>query len=161
MTRVLREPALFHHGYGFLALPFTPTIRNYDANEWVRNTLAPTKTGDPNVPFHKGIIVLSHLSMPGVQPGEETTELPRGRDIEFPLQALADSGRPVALTAQFHYHRQQTLELPHIGKCIIPGSLAQLTFSEEGKPSGFVIVELPWNESSGRGSKMTGDGMQR
>jgi len=139
-TTVLRDPYLFGcNGYAMLALPFTPTVRNYDAAQWVERTLTP----GPSQSFGTGLVVLSHLSMPGVQPGEETTEMPRGRDVEFPLQAFADSGRPIAVTAQFHYHRQQTLELPHIGKCFIPGSLAQLTFSEEGKQSGFGIIELP------------------
>jgi DNA repair exonuclease SbcCD nuclease subunit len=149
-TKVIRDPELFSHSmirksheYAFLALPFTPTTRNYDAAKWVTEKLAPNKTGEHRVSFGKGIIVLGHLSVPGVQPGEETTEMPRGRDVEFPIQALADSGRPIACVIHGHYHRQQTLELPHIGKCFIPGSLAQLTFSEEGKQSGFGIIELP------------------
>jgi DNA repair exonuclease SbcCD nuclease subunit len=146
-TRVLREPRLLPvfteaklgdltttQNFQFLALPFTPTNRNYNADSTVRELLKQSAGVK--------LVVLSHLSMPGVQPGEETTEMPRGRDIEFPIQAFADSNANVAVVLQGHYHRAQKIEIPGVGPCVIPGSLARLTFSEEGNQIGYALVNL-------------------
>lgn len=107
-----------------LALPFTPTSHTYDPMTPVKDFLRAPGKG----------IVLSHLSCPGIVPGEETNDMPRGRDVLLPLvEVLA---RPNTVVWQGHYHRRQS----HDNRLYIPGSLARLTFSEvEHEPSFFVM----------------------
>ena len=42
------------------------------------------------------LVVLSHLTVPGIDPGEETNEMPRGAERVLPIAAIA-SERPCAL----------------------------------------------------------------
>jgi DNA repair exonuclease SbcCD nuclease subunit len=78
--------------------------------------------------------VAGHLSVPGVVPGEEVTEMPRGRDIRFPIEACAG----VDLLMNGHIHRRQVSP----DGVVIPGSLAKLTFSEEENTPGFLIIDV-------------------
>lgn len=113
-----------------LVLPFTATSHTYDPEEWARKTLA----------FSGPLIVLGHLSVEGVIPGEETVEMPRGRDVIFPQKTLRSREQPT-LMANGHYHRQQTFD-----GIIIPGSLVRLTHGEEENDPGFLIVE--WDHAA-------------
>ena len=80
-------------------------------------------------------IVLSHLTVPGVVPGEETTELPRGREVLLP-EALAHE--KACLVLQGHYHRRQRTALG----TQIPGSLARLTFGEQSHFPSYLVAEV-------------------
>lgn len=128
--QVIEQPKAFGT---FLALPFTATSHAYDARKFVTGILD-SKHLPPQ------FTVLSHLSMPGVQPGEETTDMPRGRDIEFPLD-LFPEGRTDALILQGHYHRQQRHVFQGSAPVHIPGSLERLTFGEQGHEPSYLLIE--------------------
>jgi DNA repair exonuclease SbcCD nuclease subunit len=125
------NPCLIPFGdYEVMALPFVPTDRSYDPEkEAARMMQAATRP----------VIVLSHLTVPGVQPGEETADLPRGRDVIYPVEAT----KGAVLRLQGHYHRRQTVDLGVGPPMHIPGSLVRLTFNEENNEPGYLIVELP------------------
>lgn len=117
-----------------IALPFTASSHAYDPAEFVRKS---ARELDARLPT----IVMGHLCMPGVQPGEETTEMPRGREVTFPYDAVqAIPGRKLVFNG--HYHRQQTFTAPNGLQVHIPGSLARLTMCEEHHSPGYLIAEV-------------------
>jgi len=114
--------------YLFVALPFTATSHTYDPVKFM-----PKTKGD-----YDKVIVLSHLTVPGIVPGEEVTEMPRGRDVLFPV----DHCGAVDLVIQGHYHRRQLFELPGGVPMQVVGSMVNLTFGEKDNKPGFIIVEI-------------------
>jgi DNA repair exonuclease SbcCD nuclease subunit len=115
-----------------LALPFTAASHAYQPDEVVREVLSHTPREAP-------LIVLSHLAVAGIQPGEETIEMPRGREILFPYDLF--EGRENTLILQGHYHRGQVFQLPGHPPIHVVGSLMRLTFGEEQHEPRFLIVE--------------------
>ena len=119
---VPRSGAVFQ----LIALPFTATGFGYDPALEVRRFRTDKA---------ENMIVAAHLAVPGVEPGEETTELPRGREVVLPVAEI----RPYAKTIlNGHYHRQQRSP----DGVWIPGSLARLTFCEERNHPGFLVLEV-------------------
>lgn len=117
-----------------LTLPFTASSHAYEPAEFVRESTRKLVSDLPT-------IVIGHLCMPGVQPGEETTEMPRGREVIFPYDAVAAiPGRKLVFNG--HYHRQQTFTAPNGLQVHIPGSLARLTMGEERHQPGYLIAEV-------------------
>ncbi len=119
-----------YNDLNLLALPFTPLSHTYDPVEYAKKMVHLKDTA--GLP----LVVLSHLVVEGIQPGEETTEMPRGRDIVLPHKMIAEL-MPEALILQGHYHRRQVFEGVHV-----VGSLVNLTFGEETHKPGYLIVEL-------------------
>ena len=110
--------------WNVLALPFVSALAPYDPAAEAKRLIA----------LHCPQVVVGHLNVPGIIPGEETHEMPRGREVIFPVKETA--GIPLKLHG--HYHRQQvTPEGIHI-----PGSLARLTFGEEAHTPGFLVFEV-------------------
>lgn len=109
-------------------LPFTPRSHAYDPEEFVRHQAL----ANPRHPK----AVMGHLNIAGITPGSETTEMPRGRNIEFPLDAINDVW-PGALKLNGHYHERQVFRDIHI-----PGSLERLTFGEEANVPGYLLMEV-------------------
>lgn len=97
---------------------------------------------DPETAFDAldGYVTLSHLNVAGVQPGEETKEIPRGREVMFPITKTTKA----LLRLQGHYHRQQAFDPGDDGPPIlIPGAPCRLTHSEEGHEPGYLVVGVP------------------
>jgi DNA repair exonuclease SbcCD nuclease subunit len=129
VTYVAEEPRLLEFDRGgeaaLLALPFTSAPRRYDPESVVANN----GTG-------KKLLVLGHMTqIPGAKLGDETYELPRGRGVPFPVEALRGKA---ALMMNGHFHRRQTTP----DGIEIPGSLARLTFGEESNEPGFIVAEV-------------------
>lgn len=120
---------------GVLALPYPSATKPYDVEHTVE-ALAAFRTDRP-------LLVLSHLTVPGVQPGEEVGEMARGRDVVYPVESVlkAIGSRKRTVLIQGHYHRQQSLNYGGI-YMHIPGSLARLTFGEEHHRPGYIVVEV-------------------
>lgn len=119
-------------GVDLMALPFTPTSRNYDPAEFVYGQHDAGWGLNQN---HEPLII-GHLNLEGITPGSETTDMPRGRDVYWPVDALKEC-YPNALLVGGHYHTPQTFN----GVRIV-GSAVRLRFDEaEGNP-GFVTLEL-------------------
>lgn len=113
---------------GLLALPYPALVSVDERDISERATLLIRQS-----PIKK-YVVAAHLMIPSAQRGEETTEMPRGREVSFPLVATESA----AARMNGHYHRRQVTP----EGIIIPGSLARLTFSEEDHEPGFVIVDV-------------------
>jgi DNA repair exonuclease SbcCD nuclease subunit len=113
---------------GCVALPFISAVNSDDVCKVLR-------VARPRL--RKKTVVLSHLGVRGIIPGDETTEMPRGRDIYLPIEEID----PCWLVLQGHYHQAQT----HVvdGRTIhVAGSLARLTFGEEGHSPSYQIVTV-------------------
>jgi DNA repair exonuclease SbcCD nuclease subunit len=81
-------------------------------------------------------IVLGHLSIEGVQPGEEADEMARGKDCFWPVEETKKLNPALQLGG--HYHRRQATR----EGIQIVGSLARLTFAAEEHRPGFLCVEV-------------------
>lgn len=115
----------------FLGLPFTPVSDPYDPAAVAREFFKVNKERHRTV-------VLSHLAVPGVVAGEETNDMPRGRDILYPVEETA----PATLRLQGHYHKRQTVHLEAGPPMYIPGTLARLKHSDEKHEPGFLAFEI-------------------
>lgn len=87
------------------------------------------------------LVVIGHLTVPGALVGSETYDMPRGRDVDFPFEAVA-ALKP-AFVANGHYHKAQTVQA-HGLTIVIPGSPHRLTFGErDDTRKGFTVIEIP------------------
>lgn len=116
--------------YQFLALPFTPVSHSYDPAARVREERKDHHLGER-------VIVGGHLMLEGITPGEESIEMPRGRDVRFPLEECD----PKWLMFNGHYHEGQVYERAG-RKVIIPGALARFAHGEERNRPRYLIVEV-------------------
>lgn len=116
----------------FIWLPYVPRCASYDAGAVVRDMTFVRGIAEER----RRVVVAGHLSIHGQVPGSETTDMPRGRDLWLPTDAI-EQRWPHAVVMNGHYHRSQQSPV------IIPGSLARLTFGEESHTPGFMIVEVP------------------
>lgn len=131
LIRVVYEQELERIGdVAFVWLPYVPRCASYDAAAFVRDL------GNVDGP----IVVGSHLSVRGLDPGSETHDMPRGRDLWLPLGEIAQQWGERAFVLNGHYHKAMLAR--HLA---IPGSPARMTFSEEGHPNGFLLLE--WSDA--------------
>lgn len=127
---VCERPKLYEIGpYNWLALPYTPHSHTYDPEAFVREHKKQLA--------QKPTIAYGHLMFDGITPGVETTDMPRGRDILFPLDELKRRCKGGLFMANGHYHERQVYSGVQI-----PGSLERLTFGEEHNTPGWLIVEV-------------------
>jgi hypothetical protein len=108
-------------------LPYPPATSPYDPSAFVRR-ISP----DGNV-----VLVAGHLQVENATPGDETTEMARGRDVFFPFQEC----RPEWLLLNGHYHHGQTFER-HGRKLHVPGSMVRLNHGEEDVRPRYVLWEI-------------------
>ena len=136
LVTVIEEPTVWtqrclHGQIEFIGLPFTASSHPYNPEEFANHVFS--------YPSNYPRIVLSHLSVPGIVPGEETKEMPRGRDVTYPFAAT----KGATMRLQGHYHRHQIFDPKDGGPpIIIPGSLARLTFGEESHNPSFLVLEV-------------------
>lgn len=109
-----------------MCLPFTASSHGYD----------PAAAVVEHVGGQRDAVTIGHLHVPGIIPGEETTEMPRGRDVAFPVEAAKLVSQ---MMMNGHYHRRQ---VSPDGVQIV-GAPARLTFGEEDNSPGFLVVEVP------------------
>jgi len=127
-AKIIEQPARIevtrHSGASIkvICLPFTAASHGYDVEHFLRDC-------EPSD------LVLAHLAVPGVQPGEETTEIPRGREVVLPAKLAMQKAKVVV---NGHYHRAQVSP----DGVLIPGSLARLTFGEADHKPSFLMVEI-------------------
>lgn len=106
-------------------LPFAPRSHNYDPVAFVREHASEPVD-----------LVVGHLMLEGIGPGSETRDMPRGRDVFWPLEEI-DKAWPGAVKVGSHYHRRQVYRGVHL-----PGSLVRLTQAEASNEPGFLVVDL-------------------
>lgn len=110
-----------------VALPYVAAAAAYSPREFVESVPA-TRVGP--------VIVVGHLMIEGITAGSESVDMPRGRDVWFPREAVRERW-PNAVCLNGHYHEAQTFE-----GIVIPGSLERLTHGEESNEPGFVVVDV-------------------
>ena len=101
--------------HALLCLPFVAASHGVDIAQAARDLWPKTLLG--GVGHAPKVIVASHLTVPGVVVGEETNEMPRGREVLYPFE---ETTRAV-LRLQGHYHARQTFD-PGDGGPPSPGS---------------------------------------
>lgn len=123
--------------YDLVVLPFTNRAADYNATVFIEELGAGQsyKAKDRPGGTGKPVFIIGHLSIEGIHPGSETEDMPRGRDMRFPLSACKKLF-PDAMLMNGHYHTPQVFDGIHI-----PGSLERLTFSDKHDPS-FMIIEV-------------------
>lgn len=111
-------------------LPYPPASRPYDPRAFLelqRGALAAASQ----------VLVAGHLQVDGATPGDETTDMARGRDVFFPFDACD----PEWLLLGGHYHEGQVFE--RAGRRLhVPGSMARLNHGEERVRPRFMIWEI-------------------
>jgi DNA repair exonuclease SbcCD nuclease subunit len=116
-----------------LCLPFVPASHGVDMTEATRELWKGIPEGTP-------VLVASHLSIPGIVPGTETTELPRGREVTYPLAETTRAAHRVS----GHYHQRQAFDPGDGGPPIyVAGALARLGFGEQDHDPGFIVIDVP------------------
>lgn len=108
----------------FVWLPYVPRCAAYDPEAFLAGI-----EGTP-------VLVAGHLTIPGMHPGSETTEMGRGRDVLLPVDTIRQRW-PHALLLNGHYH-QSRIDTARVS---IPGSLARLTFGEEVNTPSFLAID--------------------
>lgn len=129
LVHVCEQPRLIHlsDSHDFLALPYAARSHAYNPAERVRSMWPARQMGTK-------VIVGGHLMIDGVTPGEETHEMPRGREIAFPMKDTAQA----VLRMNGHYHARQTTK----EGIEIPGSLARLFYGEHKNEPSYLLVEV-------------------
>jgi hypothetical protein len=116
-------------GVDVVGLPCTSRVAPYDPGEFVRANCG-----------KRPLVVLSHLSLHAAQPGSESADMARGREVFLPARELQLLGVPVTVL-NGHYHKRQTvLEDGLEVQCV--GSLARLTRGERDNSPAFLVVEV-------------------
>lgn len=132
LTTVFERPGCFElHRRLVCALPFAARSHAYDPPTTVRSfTNLDGVRDDADV-----YVFLAHLQVEGAKVGSETTDMPRGRDVAFPVEAVKEV--PLRRCFNGHYHTRQV-----IGEVTCPGSLQRLTFGEQNNTPGFLVAEV-------------------
>lgn len=112
-----------------VALPFTARSHPYDPAEFVRTVKVEPREG-------MKVVVVGHLNIEGIGPGSETTDMPRGRDVFFPVDAV-QARWPGALMFNGHIHKQQ-----RFNGVYIPGAPCRFTFGEEHNTPAYIVCEV-------------------
>lgn len=133
-TFVFDEPSWRSFGDVLLvALPYVPRAKNYNPDQ-VIDDIAEAVEDDG----YKHILVIGHLTVAGARMASETFDMPRGRDIVYPVESIRRRWGKRATMLNGHYHRGQTTP----SGVIIPGALARLAFDEADNDPGFMLLDL-------------------
>lgn len=117
-----------------VALPFTPTSHSYDPVVFIERAVLTME--EEGVDQNGRILVIGHLNLKGITAGSETTDMPRGRDVYWPLDEIK-AAWPNATIVAGHYHERQVFQ----GVQVI-GSLARLTYGEGVNEVGYMELEI-------------------
>lgn len=117
-------------GVWLVCLPYVPRTHAYSPAEFVASL--PPALSEPG----QKVVVLSHLMIEGIEPGSETSDFARGRDIFLPIAEIVERF-PEALMFNGHYHARQNFR-----GVWLPGSLARLTRLEAANTPAFYEVTL-------------------
>jgi len=120
-----------------IACPFTASSNPYDANDSLLELSQDIRDDK--------LLILGHFTIPGIEPGEETTEVPRGRNVLIPYASIQPLEKKFSrmLIANGHYHKRHIFKSKECTTPIlIPGSPVKLTFGEAASPHGYLIAEM-------------------
>lgn len=133
---VVDEPMVrsFFNEQAIVWLPYVHQSRRYDPVAFIRGIGRPLSSSGAEA---KKVIVIGHMTkVIGLEVGSETNDMPRGRDMVFPVEECRKLA-PQVLMVNGHYHRR------HLhGDVITPGSLIRCTHGEEDFDPGFIVVDF-------------------
>lgn len=116
---VAERPTLYSVGeVDVLCLPYVSHVDPYDPEQVVLSV------GKWREGTKRPLVVAGHLQLDGAYLGSETTDMSRGRDVAYPVEACRKVG--ARLMCNGHYHRRQC-----INGVQCPGSPANLVFGDE------------------------------
>lgn len=129
-----------------VALPHPARGRGYDPEAFVRGETAPAwvreaaaggmRLGEDEA---RVVLVFGHLTVPGIERGSEVLDMPRGREVSYPVEAIRERWGDRAVCLNGHYHRSYRRAQSPV---IVPGSLERLTKSEARNEPGCLILEV-------------------
>jgi DNA repair exonuclease SbcCD nuclease subunit len=131
---LIDEPKLVEFGdVSLVFLPYTPVARGYDTAKAAKRMMSDARA-------RGRVVVASHLNIPGISVGEETNEMPRGREVMLPLEET--SGALFRLSG--HYHTRQDFDPGDGGPPIhVVGSPAAYSFGEhDGVTPAFSVITV-------------------
>lgn len=132
---VVEDPRLIGLAVGLemLCLPFAPVARAYDPAKVTKRLIDGAPTGSK-------IVVASHLNIPGIGPGEETLDMPRGRECMLDLESSSWAD----FRMSGHYHTRQNFDPGDGGPPIhVVGSPAAHSFGPEAEGErAFSVITL-------------------
>lgn len=135
LTHVVDQPKTLRLGaryqFGFIGLPYTAPSHSYDPARFIEEVSQSSIMKDA-----EKVIIAGHLMIEGIGAGSETTDMRRGRDVFFPIEACNEYF-PDAFLLNGHYHEQQVFKGIHI-----PGEPVRLTHGEEANKPSFLVVDL-------------------
>jgi DNA repair exonuclease SbcCD nuclease subunit len=114
-------------------LPFAARSRAYDPGEFVATCER----------HREAALVFGHLNIAGITPGSETKDMPRGREVFWPLDEI-NAKFPKVLMVAGHYHRSQVFK-----DVRVVGSPARLTFGEQDNDPKYLIINASDTRISG------------
>lgn len=116
-----------------IALPHPPRGASYDPENFILSDAF------DRLDSARAILIFGHLTVPGIEPGSEVLDMPRGREVRYPVETIRERWGDRALMFNGHYHRSyRRSESP----VVVPGSLERLTRGEAGNMPGCLIVEV-------------------
>lgn len=159
---VWERPYAEHLGSGVVAvaLPHPPRGYSYVPEEFVRSVEVGCKLGcretKAEAPIEevprsmasreasewvapRVVLVFGHLTVPGIERGSEVLDMPRGREVRYPIEAIRERWGDRVVMLNGHYHRSCRRAQ---GPVIVPGSLERLTKSEVRNEPGCLILEV-------------------
>jgi len=118
-----------------VALPHPARGRGYVPEEVVREEFG-RRVGFEGA---RVVLIFGHLTVPGIERGSEVLDMPRGREVRYPIEAIRERWGDRALMLNGHYHRSYRRA---DGPVIVPGSLERLTKGEARNEPGCLILEV-------------------
>lgn len=88
----------------------------------------------------KPSIIAAHLTLQGYDRGSESEDMPRGKDVLFPIHEIETMNMNAVLLCG-HHHKRGALNQSG-AQVHVPGSLARLTFNEEHNAPGYLLLEV-------------------
>lgn len=117
-----------------VCLPYVAVSEAYDTEEEAARMMV--EVGNA----HLRAIVAGHLMIQGVVLGEETTDMPRGRDLVFPGKQTTNA----LMRLNGHFHKRQVFDPKDGGPpIIIPGAPARFAFGhDEANEPAFLVLDV-------------------
>ena len=118
-----------------MTLPYPSMTEKYDPIEslkLMRRQLDPKDT----------VIIAGHMTkIPSFEPGSESGEMARGREMIFPVDAAVELFGDRVVLLNGHYHKQQAVRRKP-SDVLVPGALIRCTHGEEHHMPGYLILEV-------------------
>ena len=122
-----------------VCLPY-PSAAGYIPSSFVKLLAAPAVALTRESGRAGRVIVLAHLVVPGLLPGEESGEMARGKDVMLPDEELVKLAPDIVICG--HHHRSQKFRTKAGLDVQVIGAAARFTFGEQDHSPGYLEIAL-------------------